>query len=429
MTEQTSAKLNWSGPQVDVVSLGVDTLPKLSDAAQQALAEADLIIGAEHHHHRTQHHGIQGDRVNYPSPLANIRYLLEQHQNKKITILASGDALFFGIGNRLIALVGQQHLRFHTNTSSIAASFHAVGLPWQDAKIVSLHGRPLSSLRRYLSHQAVLALFTDHIATPQAIGNELTNLGFSESNIWVCEAMGSDEQRVRQFNANSLASNAVLECHPLNIVIVQCELTYPLPAEYALPTFPGIKDEDFITGARPGFGMISKREVRLAVLSMMQPSINEIAWDLGAGCGSVSVEWARWNSTGCIYAIESMPERLQFIKQNAARYGVEQNCIAVSGIAPDSCADLPQPDCIFIGGSDGALVELLQYAWEQLSTRGKLVASAVTNESREILLGFRDHQFALGIQIEWTEIAVTKNLPQSLESRELMPVSILKCQK
>jgi precorrin-6Y C5,15-methyltransferase (decarboxylating) len=409
------ANIEWQGQSIAVISLGCGQLSALTPQAIDAIKQSEVIVGSEHHFNEITHIDSAAEKLTFPSPFSALAQLIEQNQGKRICILASGDALFFGVGSWLNRQFDNQHLSFYPNISSVQACFHVIGLPWQEAKVVSLHGRPLNSLRRYLVNQQLIAILTDSLSNPVAIARALNEQGFGLSDIWVCESMGSKNQTVSQYKAANLETSN-LSFQALNVCIVA------LKGQTTLPAFPGIADELFSTGSAPGYGMISKREVRLSILSLMQPSPNEVAWDIGAGCGSVSVEWARWNHTGQIFAIESSLDRINHIKINADRFGTAQNLNIIEGNAPDCCTDLPRPDSIFIGGSNGLAV-MLDYAWQQLKPGGKLVASAVTSDSRAALITFISKKQG-GQQVE---IQVTKNSPDSHELRILAPVLLAKC--
>lgn len=420
--QSSNAIIDWKGEVIPVISLGCDQLSALTPPAIEAIQNAQIIFGSEHHFDEISSINTDAEKIIFPSPFSNLARLIEQNQSKRLCMLASGDALYFGVGSWLNRAIGNQHLNFFPNISSVQACFHAIGLPWQDAKIISLHGRPLSSLRRSLVNQQMIAILTDSITNPAAIANELNAQGFDQSVIWVCEAMGnvkrgSASQKVSKYKVSDLATSN-LSFQALNVCIVALE------GKTTLPAFPGITDELFSTGSAPGYGMISKREVRLSILSLMQPSPNEIAWDIGAGCGSVSVEWARWNHSGSIYAIESSQARIDHIKINSDRFGTTQNLKIIEGNAPACCAELPKPDTIFIGGSNG-LAGMLDYAWQQLKPGGKLVASAVTEDSRTALIEFMSNK----AKFEQIDIQVTKNLPDSPELRSLQSVLLAKCHK
>lgn len=415
-SERLEAKpIQWRGRPISVVSLGCHEPGVLIAEAIIALQQAEVIFGSAHHFDKIIHIKTAAEKLIFAAPFGRLAEQLTLNQQKSIAVLASGDALIYGIGSWLNRLVGNSHLIFYPNISSVQLCFHHLGLPWQSAKIVSLHGRPLSAFRRYLKDQQLIAVLTDQHTNPTAIAQELSAQGFAESQIFVCENMGSQQQRVTQYRAAELAT-LQQNFHARNVCVIQLHGNPP-----TLPAFPGIADHFFSTGTQPGFGMLSKREVRLAILSLMQPGNGEIAWDIGAGCGSVSVEWARWNDNGKIYAIERDPERIEHIQTNSARFGSVLNLTVIEGEAPHCCASLPEPDCIFIGGSNG-LHEMLEYAWQRLKPGGKLVASAVTESSRLALAEFA----GADNQREWIEIQVTKNLPNSDIERTLSPVVLTK---
>lgn len=416
--EIAAPSLNWTEQPIEVISLGCGQFSQLTDAAKHVIENAEVIIGAPRHFEEINHLKCSAEKINFPLPFEQLENILLAQSNQSIVVLASGDALFFGVGSTLTKIVGRDNLSFHPNISSVQASFHLIGLAWQQAIVVSLHGHPLTTLRRDLVDGRLLALLIDQQTNPYSIAAELTEQGFGKSTMWVCEAIGSEAENVQPYIAQDLSLIDV-NFHALSVCIVQVCGT----AQFQ-PSFPGIADHLFSTGAEPGFGMISKREVRLAILSLMQASNQEIAWDIGSGCGSISVEWARWNSTGTIFAIESDARRIVHIKTNCERFGTTHNVKLVKGEAPESCETLPDPDCIFVGGSNG-LGPMLEYAWSRLKPGGKLIASAVTKSSTVAL-----EQFYHGRNSrEWIELQVTKNLPDSSDERVFAPVIIAKCTK
>ena len=193
-----------------------------------------------------------------------------------------------------------------------------------------------------------------------------------------------------------------------------------------LPEFPGIPDERFSTGAEPGKGLLSKREVRLSILSLLAPRAGEIGWDVGAGCGGVSVEWARWNPYGEVHAVEVHAERLEHLNINRERFGVVSNLHVVAGRAPEACSPLPDPHAVFIGGSSGSLAEMLDVVWMRLLPGGRLVASAVTEDSRVDL-----HAFVGDRAAEWTELSIARaeKLAGQRVMRPYLPVLLMKLEK
>lgn len=413
MTESTE----WTGPPIAVIGMGMDT-GALGQAALTALDRAELLIGASTH--LAAFPEITAEKRPYPSPMSGLWDVLRAHAGRRIALLASGDPLFFGIGTTLLRCLSPRHLSFHPNVSSIQAAFARLGRPWQQAQWVSLHGRPLASLRAALQANRLYALLTDRDSTPTAIARVLVESGFDESELWVAENLGTNQERLRSFQALAL-ENTDTEFSPLNVVIVETR-----GPGGVLPEFPGIPDERFSTGAEPGKGLLSKREVRLSILSLLAPRAGEIGWDVGAGCGGVSVEWARWNPYGEVHAVECHPERLKHLDLNRERFGVVTNLHIVAGRAPGALADLPDPHAVFIGGSSGSLREMLDTVWTRLQRGGRLVASAVTEDSRAELHAFVGDQPA-----EWTELSIARaeRLAGQRVMRPYLPVLLMKLEK
>ncbi len=383
--------------QLDVVGLTGAGLESLTTAAQQSLAQAEIIYGSERQLKLVA--GFNGNYQQYPSPFSALKTELESKFNasKKVShivLLASGDPLFFGVGAWLQRTFESINIRFHPQPSSIQLAFSRIAKPWQDAKIISLHGRPLASLRTVLGKHSLLAVLTDANSHPVAIAKELVQMEFTESTIWVAEELDTDAEKISEFSAKVLVTESIV-FSPLNVVIIEARGQSELA-----PAFPGIADSAFATGTKTG-GMISKREVRLAALSCLQPAPGEIGWDIGAGCGGIAIEWARWNPQGSVYAVEINQERLQNLATNQARFGV-YNLSIVAGEAPEILQKLPSPQAIYLGGSNGQLGEIIDYCWQQLSSGGRLVIPAVTLETRATLT-----KVLADKTVDWLEIAIS----------------------
>jgi precorrin-6Y C5,15-methyltransferase (decarboxylating) len=406
-----------SAAPVHVIGLGMPGDP-LSTAARAALAQADLVIGANSALATLADLGAE--KLSYPSPLSELWPLLERQRGKRIVLLTSGDPLFYGIGATLLEKMPAEQLIFHPNVTSIQAAFARLKRPWQQAQLLSLHGRPLNSLRSVLRNHCLYALLTDRASHPVAIARLLVELGFVESDLWVAEELGTCREQVHHFQAAALAQSDT-EFAALNVVIIETQGPGGL-----LPEFPGIPDECFSTGAEPGKGLLSKREVRLMILSLLEPQAGEIGWDIGAGCGGVAVEWARWGSYSSVYAVECHPGRLKHLESNRERFGVGENLRIIAGYAPEALAELPDPQAVFVGGSGGQLGELLIAVWERLLPGGRLVTSAVTEDSRMAL-----YQFVGSREAYWTELSVARG--DSLAGQRLLrpqlPVLLLKLEK
>jgi precorrin-6Y C5,15-methyltransferase (decarboxylating) len=413
-----------------VIGLGLGDSGTLDDDALQAVNNASLIIGSQRQLACVQLllHCSQEQRC-YPRPFADLseqlsKYLL-LYPTHTICLLASGDPLFYGVGDFLLRHLSANQLHFYSNTSSIQTAFARIKKPWQQANVISLHGRPLTNIIPYLAKNRLIALLTDKDSHPQAVAKLLCKYGCNEATVWVCEALGSKDESVSYFIAEDLA-----ECsqsfHSLHITIIETKAF-----TCTLPSFSGFQDELFITDSdKAGKGMISKREVRLLSLSLLQPQAGQIAWDIGAGCGTIGVEWAYWNQQGTVYAVEHHDKRLICLQKNKRKFGVN-NLHIIANKAPYGLENLPQPHAVFIGGTAGSLFAIMDTCWERLINRGCLVISCVTETCKLDLQQWLQQRAIENNALEWIEIAVSKGgeLAGQLLMSPRLPVRLLKIVK
>ncbi len=418
-------------PTLHIISLGVQQPAHLADDALLALQQADGVIGSARQWQMVQ--SLLPDLntrrfIELPSPLEHLKPIIAefggQHHAQHLVVLASGDGLFYGIGTWLNQQFPEYRKLFYPNLSSIQVACHALGIAWQDLRVVSLHGRPIETLRSQLANKRYYGLFTDIHSTPTAVAQQLSDMGYAQSRLWLCEKLGYPEQKITSYSVTELLSQPI-EVDPLNVIIL-----HTLGAGSVMtPEFPGIADNAYLTDGEAGKGLITKKEVRLAVLNLLQPAAEEIGWDIGAGCGGVTVEWARWNRLGKVIAIEKHALRFDLLQQNILRFGVTANIQAIFGRALENIKNLANPDCVFIGGSGGDLPELLTECWSRLNPNGRLVVSAVTENSKLELLKFVEQH---GItDAEWSQIAISRQsqLAGQLLMRPQLPVTLVRLLK
>ncbi|OUR99117.1 hypothetical protein A9Q81_11075 [Gammaproteobacteria bacterium 42_54_T18] len=426
---------------LDIVSMGVGDILSLPSSALRALDEADTILGAEHHFASLKDTPCTGTKVQYASPFSQVKYQLLSLEGK-VVILASGDSLFFGIGQWINTHFSDFNPTFHVNVSSIQAACHLISKPWQTLNILTAHGRPLMNIRSTLQNNRLYGLLTDKNSQPKDVALILQQAGFTDSTLWICEAIGTPEQRVTQCSVKEIlndgeqttkTSNNILpaEFHPLHVTIFETSGNGNI-----LPEFPGIADSSFSTdGDKKGSGLLTKKEVRINILSLLQPTAGDIGWDIGAGCGGVSVEWARWNQEGKVYGIEYHPDRLHHLRENQQRFGVANNLNIIEGRAPQALDGLPKPQKIFIGGSGGELTSILSMCWERLHINGKLVIACVTENNKSNAL-----TFAQGLNTsssspeaitEFTQVSIAKSdtIANQLILRPQLPVLLISITK
>ena len=406
--------------RIHVIGLGVGAGILLSRPAQQALAAAHTVIGSQRQLGLVRDHGDPGTATLLELPkLAELQATIEGLRDGAVCILASGDPLFYGIGRWLSQRFDAAQLEFYPAVSSIQAMCAACGLALQDCRVVSLHGRDLAGLRRVLKQNSDIVVLTDSHSHPQALAQACVDAGFEQSLVHVGEDLGGAGERYRRFGVRELLADDGFECSSLNVCVLQLR-----GAGGVLPEFPGIDDRAFASDAEPGRGMFTKREVRLAILALLQPGSADVIWDIGAGCGGVATELAHWNEQVSVYAIEQHPERLACLEENRRRFGCASNLHIVDGRAPQALKELPAPNKIFIGGSDGELDALLAFAWDALPAGGRLVVSAVTAAT----LG-RLQEFAADVDdCETLQISVShgEQGADGFEYRAKLPVTLFK---
>lgn len=425
---------------IHVIGLGVAERAVLSANAVQALQEAQVIIGSPRQLATIANYLASHDKLRLPAQrislpkLTELKVLLTQLTGQQVCILASGDPLYFGIGRWLSkqATLTKElsDLYFYPGISSIQAACHTLGLSLQDCDAISLHGRPVEILRSLIRHNQILVILTDKYSQPKRLAQECFAMGYHSAKITVCEDLGYEKERVRRFSiAELLAKSSALadiSFSDLQVTVIETGISQ------MMPQFPGFNDELFITGKAAGKGMITKREVRLAILSLLQPSRGDVAWDVGAGCGGIAVEWAYWNKAGQVHAIEHNDQRFDCLQQNIQRFGVVDNLSAVQGRAPAILDSLPQANKVFIGGSDGEMSELLAFCWMQLPEQGVLVVSAIMESTKQQLLTFRDELLRVGsATIETSQVAISRGeeLAGQLVYRPNLAVTLFRFQK
>ena len=390
--------------KITVIGLGICQPPLLNAKALSALGSCDCIMGSPRQLESMAHAQVVANQSRtQPASLCLPKLKHIAHEIKgfdHVVILASGDPLLFGIGKYLQSEFGDQ-VTCISGVSSLQGACELTGLSLQDAQLVSLHGRPLNHLKRHLQPHRTLLILTDQNSHPQAIAKVLVAANLGLSKIHVCERLGYEDQNQQQFIAQDLATNST------PFASLHVSVVHTIGIGHVMPNFPGIEDAHFVTDGESGKGLLTKREVRLNILSLLQPAPQDIAWDIGAGCGGVTIEWALWNPQGQVYAIEHHDQRIACLEANKEAFGVSANLSVIQGRAPDCLKELPFPDKIFIGGSGGELGRIMQLAWQLLKPGGRLAASAVTEPSKAAL-----RQFSLHIEqqpADYLQVAISRH--------------------
>lgn len=359
---------------IHVVGIGLDGAVGLTAAVQQIVEQAALLVGSDRHLSYFPNHAA--DRL----VLTDFNLTIAQLHNclvapGSIVILTSGDPLFFGLGRLLLAEFPPEQLTFHPHVSSLQLAFSRIKLPWQDAQLVSAHGRSLDALIPLLQQGVEkIAVLTDSTNTPGAIAHLLSTVT-SRYQIWVCENLGGAAERI--VTTTDPASLQTQTFAPLNVVVLR-RLEQAAPLDLTKLPLLGIADEHFLSFSdRPG--LITKREVRVQILAELKLQPHQVIWDIGSGTGSVAIEIARLVPSAQVYAIEKTAIGFRLLQQNCQRFQIG-NVQAINGTAPEILATLPAPDRIFIGGSGGNLSQILDLCHQKLAASGRMVLALTTLE-------------------------------------------------
>ncbi|WBK00047.1 bifunctional cobalt-precorrin-7 (C(5))-methyltransferase/cobalt-precorrin-6B (C(15))-methyltransferase [Methylocystis parvus] len=355
---------------LSIIGIGEDGAEALAPAARALIAQATLIVGG------ARHLALVGDasaeRLQWPSPLTDALPTICGRRGKPTVVLASGDPFFYGVGDLIARHVARDEILCIPSPSAFSLAASRLGWSQQDCALLSLHGRAFERLTPQLQPRArIIALSWDE-TTPARIAAHLASKGMGASRLFVLEHLGGPRERLRETRAGAFDLDGVCALNAVAIEIVA------EPGARIIPLAPGLPDAWFEND-----GQLTKREVRAVTLSTLAPRKGETLWDIGAGSGSISIEWMLSHPANRAIAIERDPERAARIARNALALGVPDLDI-VTGAAPQALEALQQPDAIFIGG--GADEETLEAAWRRLPVNGRIVVNAVTLETQTLLV-------------------------------------------
>ncbi|MBN3755498.1 precorrin-6y C5,15-methyltransferase (decarboxylating) subunit CbiE [Paraburkholderia sp. Tr-20389] len=394
-----------------VVGMGDDGFAGLGKVARRALIDASVIYGGERHLSMLPV-CLNAVREPWPQPF-DIAPVLAR-RNTPVCVLASGDPMFYGVGATLARHLPADELRVLPAPSSVSLAAARLGWALQDVPTMSLVGRPLAALQTHLHDGARVFVLSADGTTPAAVAAWLGERGFGATRMIVMEHLGSEAERAIDARAHEWS---IGETAALNLIALECRRAAPDAPR--LPLTPGLPDDAFRHD-----GQLTKHDVRALTLGRLAPAPGELLWDVGAGCGSIGIEWMRAHASCRAIAIEANGERQGFIEHNRDALGVP-GLQLIAGKAPAALQDLPAPDAIFIGG--GVTVEgVLDTCWRALKSGGRLVANAVTLEGEAALIAWRaQHGGTL------TRIALAEAQPLGgFETwRSALPVTLLDTRK
>ncbi|CAI8863080.1 precorrin-6y C5,15-methyltransferase (decarboxylating) subunit CbiE [Pseudomonas sp. IT-P176] len=393
-------------PWLTVVGIGEDGFKGLGKQARRALLGAARIIGGQRQLDLLPV-CIRGERQLWPSPFS-LEPLLAQ-RGAPVCVLASGDPMFFGVGASLARQVPSEEMLILPAPSSCSLAAARLGWPLQEAVCLSLVARPLAALNGQLFSGVRLLVLSNDRHSPAALAALLRERGFGPSRISVLEHLGGEQERRIDGLASEWDDPTVAD---LNVLAIEC-IAEPTAAR--LSRLAGLPDSAFAHD-----GQLTKRDVRAVTLAHLAPIPGELLWDVGAGSGSIGIEWMRAHPSCRALAIEADPGRQLLIERNRDTLGVP-GLQLIRGSAPQALAGLERPDAIFIGGGV-TRAGVLETCWAQLKPGGRLIANAVTLQSEMTLLAWRERH---GGELTRLHIAQAQPLGEFDTWRQALPITLL----
>ena len=358
-----------SAPWLHIVGIGEDGMDGLTPATRAVVEAADVIIGGDRHHRLSD--AVTAERVAWPSPFDALISTLHGYRGRRVVVLATGDPLWFSVGARIGRGIPPGEIVYHPQLSAFQLASARMGWSMADLETLTVHGRPVEQMIAFIQPQARLLILTTGPDTPGQIARFLTERGFGRSPMTVLANMGGEAEARFDGTAESWDH----EVPAFNTLAVDC---IAAPDAAMIPRVPGLDDALFVSD-----GTMTKRELRAATLAKLMPMRGALLWDIGAGSGSVAIEWMRAARYANAIGIEPRADRRAMAAANALALGTPRLRL-VEGEAPAALDGLPAPDAIFIGG--GLSAEVFAAAWSALRPLGRLVANAVTLESEAALI-------------------------------------------
>ncbi|MFD1701888.1 precorrin-6y C5,15-methyltransferase (decarboxylating) subunit CbiE [Methylopila henanensis] len=395
-----------SSPWLTVVGVGEDG--ELSAAALAALVAAAHVVGGERHLSLLPASASpRAERRAWPSPMLPFLDVIMGWRGEATVVLASGDPLLYGVASTLLGRVDREEMTVLPAVSSFQLACAAMLWPIADVRLVTACGRPVEALAAELFDGERVILFSADGRTPAAAAHLLVAHGYGGSRLTVLERLGGPQAQAHMTTAQDMGERVFDDLNTVAIELVAG------PEAPLLSRAPGLPDDAFEND-----GQITRREIRALTLARLAPTPGALLWDVGAGSGSIGIEWMRAAPRARAIALEPRADRADRARGNAARLGVPTLDVREAR-APGGLAGLPRPDAIFLGG--GATAErVVEICWAALKPGGRLVANAVTLETEARLVAARA---SLGGDLTRLQIANADAVGRMTGWRPAMPVT------
>jgi len=362
---------------LNVVGIGADGLSGLPATSRTLVETAELIVGGERHLAMVEND--EARKIAWEFPLDGLVQEITAARKQRVVVLATGDPMAFGIGSTLARHFDPDDMMILPAPGAFSLAAARMAWPLHGCTCLTAHGRPLELLNHHLQPGRRLLILSHDGTTPGNIAGLLCEAGFGPSQMTVLEVMGGDGEARHESTADTWSRSDVED---LNTVAIEC---IPGPDARIFPQVPGLPDDAFVHD-----GQMTKCIVRAATVAALAPLPGQTLWDLGAGCGSVAIEWLRaaqdiQGQGATAIAVERDADRCAMAAQNAARLGAPFLDIIHADTA-QAMSTLADPDAVFIGGGLSGSDELVETVWARLRPGGRLVANVVTVEGERSLL-------------------------------------------
>ena len=375
--------------------------------------QADILVGGRRHLEYFAE--VRARKKEITKDLkGTVAYIKRRMRDKAIVVLASGDPLFFGIGSLLSKSLGADNVVIYPNVSSVAAAFARIKEPWQDAAVISLHGRQRKrDFIKAVRKTETVAVLTDPDNHPGRLAQICIDHGITDLQICVLEQLGTDTEQHEWYDLHAAAAKQFSQP---NLVIFR----RTAPRQAIKRTLHLGMPETCFDHQR---GLITKAEVRTVTLAKLCLATDHVLWDLGAGSGSIAVEASMFIKKGKIYAVEKDPARIAHIRTNQKRFGIK-NLEIIQAVLPDGLANLSRPDRIFIGGGGKAVADIIRAASAYLRPAGIMVVNTVLINSIDTAVRTLE---TLGFQTNTVQVQInrSRNMPWGQRFKAESPVWIV----
>lgn len=363
------------GNRITIIGVGDDGLEGLTRHARDLVSAAGTLVGPSGLIGRLARPGQE--TVTLSADLNQAAMAIDAVTKTPVVMLASGDPLFYGTTRFLCERLGKDRFEVLPHVSSMQLAFARVKENWDEAYLTNLASQSLDRVIERIRSAEKVGIFTTEDTPPKALAQGMIDKGIEYFTIYVCENLGSRDERVTRGKVSEIAKQDFSE---LNVVVLVRDANVPdRPADMVGKRLFGNRDELFLH-SRPKRGLVTPSEIRAIALCEMDIGPQSIVWDVGAGSGSVAIEAARIASAGRVYAIEMDAEDYNLLVENSRRFGTA-NLTPILGEAPKAWYDLPDPDAMFIGGTGRAVTELIEVGWPRLRSGGRLVINIASMEN------------------------------------------------